>query len=154
MAVAAGIMVPHPPLIVPDVGRGQEILIKDTIKAYQEAAGMAAELKPVSVNFFGSAPFIFHRNGQPLSFPAENGYSLGGGVEFYHIALPAYPQHSGNNRQFPAYQKVFAFFRKVGVMRFLMKKMSFRSPQIFLPLHFNINQRPLPAAKGKMLKTR
>ena len=46
MAVAAGIMVPHPPLIVPDVGRGQEILIKDTIKAYQEAAGMAAELKP------------------------------------------------------------------------------------------------------------
>ena len=46
MAVAAGIMVPHPPLIVPDVGRGHEILIKDTIKAYQEAAGMAAELKP------------------------------------------------------------------------------------------------------------
>ena len=49
MAVAAGIMVPHPPLIVPDVGRGQEILIKDTIKAYQEAAGMAAELKPDTI---------------------------------------------------------------------------------------------------------
>ena len=42
-------MVPHPPLIVPEVGRGQEILIKDTIKAYQEAAGMAAELKPDTI---------------------------------------------------------------------------------------------------------
>ena len=42
-------MVPHPPLIVPEVGRGQEILIKDTIKAYQEAAGMAAQLKPDTI---------------------------------------------------------------------------------------------------------
>ena len=49
MAVIGGIMVPHPPLIVPEVGRGQEILIKDTIKAYQEAAGMAAELKPDTI---------------------------------------------------------------------------------------------------------
>ena len=39
MAVIGGIMVPHPPLIVPEVGRGQEILIKDTIKAYQEQPG-------------------------------------------------------------------------------------------------------------------
>lgn len=49
MAVIGGIMVPHPPLIVPEVGRGQEILIKDTIKAYQEAAGMAAQLKPDTI---------------------------------------------------------------------------------------------------------
>lgn len=49
MAVTAGIMVPHPPLIIPDVGRGQEILIKDTIKAYQEAARLAEELKPDTI---------------------------------------------------------------------------------------------------------
>ena len=49
MAVIAGIMVPHPPLIVPDVGRGQEILIKETIEAYRKAARMAAELEPETI---------------------------------------------------------------------------------------------------------
>ena len=31
MAIIAGIMVPHPPLIIPDVGRGQQVRIKDTV---------------------------------------------------------------------------------------------------------------------------
>lgn len=49
MAVTAGIMVPHPPLIVPDVGRGQETLIKATVGAYEEAAKLAAEMKPDTI---------------------------------------------------------------------------------------------------------
>lgn len=49
MAVAAGIMVPHPPLIVPEVGRGQETVIKDTVNAFHEAARAAADLGPDTI---------------------------------------------------------------------------------------------------------
>ena len=31
-------MVPHPPLIIPDIGRGEEKKIRNTINAYDEAA--------------------------------------------------------------------------------------------------------------------
>ena len=36
MGIAAAFMVPHPPLIVPDVGKGEEKKIMDTIHAYHE----------------------------------------------------------------------------------------------------------------------
>ena len=49
MAIIAGIMVPHPPLIIPDVGRGQQVRIKDTVQAYREAAGLVAALKPDTI---------------------------------------------------------------------------------------------------------
>lgn len=49
MAIIAGIMVPHPPLIIPDVGRGQQVRIKDTVQAYHEAAGLVAALKPDTI---------------------------------------------------------------------------------------------------------
>lgn len=42
-------MVPHPPLIVPDVGRGEEKKIGDTVRAYQEAARRIGEIKPETI---------------------------------------------------------------------------------------------------------
>ena len=35
--ILGAFMVPHPPLIVPEVGRGQEKKIQNTIDAYHEA---------------------------------------------------------------------------------------------------------------------
>ena len=49
MAIIAGIMVPHPPLIIPDVGRGQQVRIKDTVEAYHQAARLAAASKPDTI---------------------------------------------------------------------------------------------------------
>lgn len=49
MSVTTGIMVPHPPLIIPDVGRGQEQLITDTIQAYDRAARLVAEDRPDTI---------------------------------------------------------------------------------------------------------
>lgn len=49
MAITAGIMVPHPPLIIPDVGRGQEQLIEDTVQAYRRAARLAADYRPDTI---------------------------------------------------------------------------------------------------------
>ncbi len=49
MAIISGIMVPHPPLIIPAVGRGQQLQIQDTVKAYHEAAKLAATSKPDTI---------------------------------------------------------------------------------------------------------
>lgn len=49
MAVLGAIMVPHPPLIIPEVGRGQERGIQQTIQAYHEAVKRLASWKPDTV---------------------------------------------------------------------------------------------------------
>ena len=46
MSVVGAIMVPHPPLIHPQVGRGSEKQIETTIRAYEQAADFVAALKP------------------------------------------------------------------------------------------------------------
>ena len=47
--IAGGVMVPHPPLIIPEVGRGSEKVVEETIKAYEKAADFIAELKPDTI---------------------------------------------------------------------------------------------------------
>ena len=42
MTVTAGFMVPHPPLIVPEIGKGEERGIRETTEAYEKAAGEIA----------------------------------------------------------------------------------------------------------------
>jgi AmmeMemoRadiSam system protein A len=46
MAVLAAFVVPHPPLIVPEVGRGEERGIADTVAAYREVGARIASLAP------------------------------------------------------------------------------------------------------------
>ncbi|MCR5179386.1 MAG: AmmeMemoRadiSam system protein A [Lachnospiraceae bacterium] len=46
MAVKAAIMVPHPPIIMPEVGHGEEKKIRATTDAYMEAARFAAQADP------------------------------------------------------------------------------------------------------------
>lgn len=47
--IKGAIMVPHPPLIIPEVGRGQESIIDETSAAYDRAAEFAASLHPDTV---------------------------------------------------------------------------------------------------------
>ncbi len=49
MSVIAGFVVPHPPMIVPAVGRGSEKQVEETTRAYMEVAGQIAELKPDTI---------------------------------------------------------------------------------------------------------
>lgn len=49
MSVTGAVMVPHPPLIIPDVGRGEERKIQATIDAYDKAARFLADLQPDTV---------------------------------------------------------------------------------------------------------
>ena len=49
MSILAALMVPHPPMIVPAVGRGSEAQILETTRAYEQAAAEAAALKPETI---------------------------------------------------------------------------------------------------------
>lgn len=49
MGISAGFMVPHPPLIIPDVGKGEEKKIQRTIDAYQRVAETIGRLQPETI---------------------------------------------------------------------------------------------------------
>ena len=47
--IKGAFMVPHPPLIVPEIGRGEERKIKNTVCAYHEIGRRIAGLKPETI---------------------------------------------------------------------------------------------------------
>lgn len=47
--ILGAFMVPHPPLILPEVGRGEERKIQDTIDAYHEVGRRIGELEPDTI---------------------------------------------------------------------------------------------------------
>ena len=49
MPVIAAFMVPHPPMIVPEVGRGSESQVQKTTAAYEKVAEEIAALKPETI---------------------------------------------------------------------------------------------------------
>ena len=49
MSIAAAYMVPHPPMIIPQVGRGSEQQVRETIRAYEAVADEIAEIRPETV---------------------------------------------------------------------------------------------------------
>ena len=49
LSVIAAFMVPHPPLIVPEVGKGGKKKVKETIRAYEKVAEEIASLKPETI---------------------------------------------------------------------------------------------------------
>ncbi len=49
MGIVAAYAVPHPPLIIPEIGRGEERQIQSTIEAYREVARRIANHKPQTI---------------------------------------------------------------------------------------------------------
>lgn len=49
MPILAAFMVPHPPMIVPQIGRGSEEQVRTTINAYEQVADEIAALKPETI---------------------------------------------------------------------------------------------------------
>ena len=49
MAIIGAFMVPHPPLIIPQVGRGSESQVETTIRSYRKVAEDIAELAPDTI---------------------------------------------------------------------------------------------------------
>ena len=49
MAILGAVQVPHPPLILPEVGHGEEKRSQSTIDAFERAAKFIADLQPDTV---------------------------------------------------------------------------------------------------------
>ena len=49
MTILGAVQVPHPPLILPEVGHGEEKRIQSTIDAFERAAKFIADLQPDTV---------------------------------------------------------------------------------------------------------
>jgi len=49
MALEGAYIVPHPPLIVPEIGRGEQLKISKTIDAYNEVANQISIIKPDTI---------------------------------------------------------------------------------------------------------
>ena len=49
MSITAAFMVPHPPMIVPEVGKGSEKCVEKTIQSYERVADEVATLKPETI---------------------------------------------------------------------------------------------------------
>lgn len=49
MSVKAGFIVPHPPLIIPEIGRGEERKIQKTIDSYDRIAREISQIKPDTI---------------------------------------------------------------------------------------------------------
>lgn len=49
MMIVNSFIVPHPPLIIPEIGRGEEIKIQKTIDAYHNIAKQISEIKPDTI---------------------------------------------------------------------------------------------------------
>ena len=47
--ITGAFMVPHPPLIIPEIGRGEEKKIQATIDAYHETGRRIGSLKPETI---------------------------------------------------------------------------------------------------------
>ena len=71
MAIEAAFMVPHPPLIVPEVGKGSEKQVEKTIDSYKIVAKKIASLKPETIIF--SSPHA--------TYYADHFFLSGGEVE-------------------------------------------------------------------------
>ena len=49
MSILASFVVPHPPLIIPEIGRGGEKQIEETTRAYESVADMISGLQPETI---------------------------------------------------------------------------------------------------------
>ncbi|MBR3297300.1 MAG: AmmeMemoRadiSam system protein A [Firmicutes bacterium] len=49
MGILAAFMVPHPPMIIPEIGRGSEDQIQETVQAYERVAEEIAALAPETI---------------------------------------------------------------------------------------------------------
>lgn len=73
MSIIAAYAVPHPPLIVPEVGRGQEAAVSDTIDAYEAVAGRIAAQAPDTIVITSPHAPLFRDGFFVSSTPIEEG---------------------------------------------------------------------------------
>lgn len=81
MSIVGSYIVPHPPLIIPEIGHGTEKIILETIKSYQKISEEVADLKPDTLIISSPhAPFNYK------SFYISSGPTLTGNFGAFHAS--------------------------------------------------------------------
>ena len=119
-----------------------------------QAHSLGAQLKLVRTVFLGLAPFVLHRIRQPQTFTILQSNSGRGSAELYRVALAGNTQLRRVDGQPPDGQTVPPALPKLLVVDALVHEMAVHRAVILRPLTFNVDQRPLAAAKDKVLQTR
>ncbi|MBR1853880.1 MAG: AmmeMemoRadiSam system protein B, partial [Lachnospiraceae bacterium] len=108
MSILAAFMVPHPPMIVPQIGRGSEAQIQKTIDAYRKVAEEIAEIKPETIlissphaTMYADYFHISPGNGASGSF-ANFGAPKVSFTEAYDTELVGRMEILAQEREFPA----------------------------------------------------
>lgn len=80
MAVVGGIAVPHPPIILPEIGCGEERKIETTIRAYREAARAIADMRPDTIIILSPHSVLYAEY-----FHISPGQTAAGNLEQFHV---------------------------------------------------------------------
>lgn len=108
MAIVGAFMVPHPPMIIPDVGKGSEKMIEETNAAYLQAAREIAQLKPETIILTSPHATMYadYFHISPGSSAKGSFARFGaGGVRFhetYDEELVNVIEHLADHKHFPA----------------------------------------------------
>ena len=116
-----------------------------------QAHRLPAKLQTVGIVDLGRTFLVFHGGNRPFAFTAKQFDPAGIPVKFNHIAhaydiqaLRSNPEASGN-------QQIPAGFELRIIMRTPVEEHALHRARVFRPLLLDMDQRPLPAAKGEVL---
>ena len=125
-------------------GRTAEHLLK--------AHCLGTELQPVRIVLLLVAALVLDRGRQPQPLPPGKRNAARVGTEFHHVAFPGHAVALRTHRHSTADQQIAPLFSEVGVIRPLVPQPTIHRQVVVRPLHFNVDQRPLPPAESKMLQ--
>ena len=114
---------------------------------------LQTQLQTVRIAGLWRAALIFYRHRQILPITPVNGNAAVVSPELDDIALPAHAERIRHDRHAARDEEISALLRKSVVMRALVQDCALNGAQVLLPLALDMNQRPLPRTKGKMLNT-
>ena len=114
---------------------------------------LCTKLKLIAAILFRLAALIFDRIRPPASFPSMQRNSAVIADKLDHIAFSVQPEPKRKDPQTPGNKQIAPAFGKLLIMSTLMKDIAFNSSEIFCPLLLDVDQRPLPFAKVKMLES-
>ena len=118
-----------------------------------QAQGLSAQLQLVCPMSFGRASFVFYGKGAPKPAFSMQRNSLLRQMELHHIAFSGKAQGVGPHWQVPQNEGIASPLPLAGIVCPGVKQRAFHRAQIFPPLLFNVDQRPLPAAESKVLQS-
>lgn len=108
MSIIHSFIVPHPPLIIPEIGKGKEKEIQSTINAYHEIATEIADIKPDTI-ILTSPHAVYHPESIHIS-PGEHAFG-----DFTQFGFPKTKMNVKYDSDFSSALKILAESKGISV---------------------------------------